>query len=163
MLSENINEMEQAISWREDVRDLREFLRFTGYVIAGSRKFLWLFMNAYVSVFAAVIIAFSFAAMIVFSRMYGYRLYVDSVRVFGTYYTQLLIGIIVITTGLLAHRFKQWNQIWYGAVEVIFGCVSSIAIASSLSPSNRILGPLSSLIGCAYVIARGMNNVRWED
>jgi len=122
-------------------------------------KIIWLVISSYISVFAAVMITFGFAAMLAFVKMYGYRIYAYSVQVLGTHFTQLMIGFIVIACGWMAHRFKRKNQVRYGAVEVIFGAVSAFAIASSLSPASRMLGPLTSLIGCAYVIARGMSNV----
>ena len=141
------------------MRTLIDYLRVGVYVIGRVTKFVWMALGAYVSVFAAIMIAFSFAAFFMLIKVYGYGVYIYSIQVLGTHSTQLIIALIVIASGLIAHLFKQRNQIWYGTVEMIFGSVSSLAISANLSSGSTILGPLSSLIGCAYVIARGLNNI----
>jgi hypothetical protein len=54
-----------------------------------------------------------------------------------------------------------WRGNWcgYGTVEIIFWIVSGFSIAFSLQPDKPWMPQGATLVGCAYVIARGMNNV----
>jgi hypothetical protein len=80
-------------------------------------------------------------------------------RLIGSHATQILLGILVLCMGIGAHWFKRMNQLWYGMVEIMFGAFSGFCIAYTMYPSTAHLTQWSSLVGCAYVIARGFNNV----
>jgi len=86
-------------------------------------------------------------------------IYAAMARVLGAHLSQFIIGLFIATMGFVAHRFKQRNQRWYGMVEVMIGIVSGFSIAFGMVPSHVVLAQWASLIGCSYVIARGLNNV----
>ncbi len=71
----------------------------------------------------------------------------------------LLFGTGVSVLGWTAHWFKLRNQIWYGAIEVVFGMISGFDISADFSINRPLAPQFAALIGCAYVIARGLNNV----
>jgi hypothetical protein len=89
----------------------------------------------------------------------GPPLYSWAARTIGTYLTHLIIGAVVVFLGIAAHWFKGKNQRWYGMVEVLFGSISGFGIALNISPRNSWLTQGAALVGCAYVIARGLNNI----
>jgi hypothetical protein len=89
----------------------------------------------------------------------GPALYAITARAISPHLTQLLIGSFVVAVGFAAHWFKGKNQHWYGRIEVLFGIVSAFSIAVSLSADRPWLPQGATLVGCAYVIARGMNNM----
>lgn len=83
----------------------------------------------------------------------------------GAHFTQMLVAGIVIGAGWSAARFKRQNQRWYGYVEVFFGVMSAIAIVSRTNFAAVEFAALSlaqygGLIGSAYVVARGLTNIR---
>jgi hypothetical protein len=82
-----------------------------------------------------------------------------SLRRFGDHLVQLLIIGLVIGVGFFAHEFKKWDQYFYGLVEVCFGICSTIILVFSIAPAEMHLTQWASLIGTAYVIARGRNNI----
>jgi hypothetical protein len=94
-----------------------------------------------------------------FAKTKGLALYALTARTIGPHLTQISIGTIVACIGFAAHWFKGKSQHWYGMVEVIFGIVSGFSIALNLSADHPWLPQGARLVGCAYVIARGMNNV----
>jgi uncharacterized membrane protein YjjB (DUF3815 family) len=70
-----------------------------------------------------------------------------------------IVGLTTTLVGFLAHWFKRKNQRIYGRVEMAFGMVPGFAIASAINPERPLLPQCVSLVGCAYVIARGLNNI----
>ena len=42
---------------------------------------------------------------------------------------------------------------------MVFGTVSAFAIAAAFTPERAMLPQCASLLGCTYVIARGLNNI----
>jgi hypothetical protein len=84
--------------------------------------------------------------------------------VFGLHLTQLLVSVLVIAVGWSAHRFKLRNKLWYGYVEVVFGAGSAIAVVSRVNFAaiefrSLTLAQYAALVGTAYVVARGLNNI----
>ena len=77
----------------------------------------------------------------------------------GTHGTQVVIGTGICLMGFGAHAFKKHNQFLYGVVEVIFGGSSAFAVALGISSRSATPSQWATLVGCAYVIARGLNNV----
>lgn len=105
-----------------------------------------------------IFVAATYGAMVLFGN-YGKSTYLYLVRVVGPHRTQFIIWLGICAVGLVAHYFKRMSQRWYGMVEVIIGVASAFSIAIGLAPDRISLAQWSSLVGCAYVIARGMNNV----
>ena len=72
---------------------------------------------------------------------------------------KIRVAILLIFFGVGAHFFKRISQWWYGSVEVIFGMASIITISWTLIGNGITLVQWASLIGAAYVVARGLNNM----
>jgi len=72
---------------------------------------------------------------------------------------QFSIAVGVIIVGVLAFLFKRKNQLLYGITEICFGIVSAVTLATSALPSEMRLTQWASLVGCVYVVARGLANV----
>jgi hypothetical protein len=77
----------------------------------------------------------------------------------------MLVAGIVIGAGWSAALFKRRNQLWYGYVEVFFGVMSAIAIVSrtnfaAVEFATLSLAQFGGLVGCVYVVARGLANIR---
>jgi len=83
----------------------------------------------------------------------------------GAHFTQMFVAGIVIGAGWSAAIFKRRNQLWYGYVEVFFGVMSAIAIVSrtnfaAVEFATLSLAQFGGLVGCIYVVARGLTNIR---
>jgi hypothetical protein len=70
---------------------------------------------------------------------------------------QLLVIFAVMFSGWILHRFKQWNQYLYGVTETAFGVASIIRVASGIG-QQALLTQWTIIVGCVYIIARGLNN-----
>ena len=77
----------------------------------------------------------------------------------GTKHSGEALGLTVVAVGYVAHRFKRISQRWYGVVEVAFGVASGFAVAFSIYTPSPSVTQWATLIGCAYVLTRGLNNV----
>ena len=66
------------------------------------------------------------------------------------------IAILVWPVGWAAFRFKQFNQKWYGMVEVVVGIVTAFA-----TTTKGAFGPtqLLAIVGTIYVVSRGFSNI----
>lgn len=101
----------------------------------------------------------AFAEIVAFLG-YGIRsIFSFLIRALGLQIAQLVVAATVVFLGIAAHRFKKWNQQLYGIGEIIFGGTSAIGVASGLSSSQVLFSRWAALAGCAYVVARGLNNV----
>ena len=80
-------------------------------------------------------------------------------RILGLHGIQITLLTSVIAIGWIAHKFKMRNQLWYGVVEIFFGIGSGASVSFSMSPGRAMFAQLVTLAGCAYVVARGFNNV----
>jgi len=81
-------------------------------------------------------------------------------QIFGVQVTQLLISLIVIALGSFAFLFKQKRLHSYGLVEVIFAAVAAVIASRQIKPNTEWAGPIASLIGCVYIVSRGLSNMR---
>jgi hypothetical protein len=72
------------------------------------------------------------------------------------------IWLFVCVIGVAAHTFKLVNKFRYGITEIAFGVISSGVIVFRISPNDSVFSQWAALVGCAYVIARGMNNAFGE-
>jgi hypothetical protein len=77
----------------------------------------------------------------------------------GVATAQLLIGVCVVGAGTFAYWFKNENPLLYGKLEVIFGALSALVVSRGTDPENITLAQWATLIGAAYVVARGLNNM----
>lgn len=82
----------------------------------------------------------------------------------GLHATQVLVAVVVITAGFGAHRFKQASKLLYGYHEILFGVLSSVLVVSRINFAaiefrNLSLAQYGTLVGAAYVVGRGFNNV----
>ena len=75
------------------------------------------------------------------------------------YGAQFLVAIVVVSMGVFAHWFKRMNQAWYGGVECAFGVIYGISTAFGIRPGEPMFGHWATLVGCIYIIARGLNNI----
>lgn len=105
------------------------------------------------------IAALGFGIALAQTFKHGRALYVAMILALGPHIVQIGIGVIVVGFGIGAHWFRRLNQRWYGMVEVVFGAVSGFTIAFSMIPSRPAPSQWASLVGCAYVVARGLNNM----
>jgi hypothetical protein len=78
---------------------------------------------------------------------------------FGLHRLQAFIAAGVVGIGLLAHYFKKRNQYLYGLVEIAFGAGSALSISIGMTPGDILFSRWAALAGCAYVVARGANNL----
>jgi hypothetical protein len=77
----------------------------------------------------------------------------------GIAIAQLLIGVCVVGAGTGAYWFKNKNLLWYGRVEIVFGSLPALAISAGLNPENVSAAQWASLVGAAYVIGQGLDNM----
>jgi hypothetical protein len=54
---------------------------------------------------------------------------------------------------------KEKNLWRYGMVEIAFGVAASISITFRMNLNQSVLAQWVALVGCAYVVARGLNNL----
>lgn len=80
-------------------------------------------------------------------------------RTTSLYGAQFLVAIVVISLGFAAHLFKRINQRWYGGVECAFGVIYGVSTAFGIRPGEPMFGHWATLVGCIYIIARGLNNI----
>jgi hypothetical protein len=91
--------------------------------------------------------------------VYGTRVFNYLVHTVGPYSTKVFISGLVIAAGVGAYWFKRQNAYLYGLTEVVFGSSATIAVTFRISPNQSMLAQWITLIGCAYVIARGLSNM----
>jgi len=106
--------------------------------------------------FAGILIAVWFAVRLVWNH--GPAWFAFASHILGIYGAQSTTAAAVIVAGVCAHWFKQKKQKWYGMVEVAFGGVAGWSICFTLAPGQALFSQWAALVGCAYVIARGLNN-----
>ena len=93
-----------------------------------------------------------------FGRFSGFFLWLD--HIMGRQLSGILAALIVFSFGMLAHRFKQESQYWYGVVEVLFGASYAFSTVLSMKAEEAMFARWATLFGCVYVVARGLNNMR---
>jgi hypothetical protein len=80
-------------------------------------------------------------------------------RVGSNNYRILIVGLVCVL-GIAAHYIKRLSQYFYGFVGLILAISSGFAVALSISGAMPSLAQFSSLVGCAYATASGMNDMR---
>jgi hypothetical protein len=76
----------------------------------------------------------------------------------GLHGAQFILGVGVLVAGFFAHWFKQKSQKWYGFLEVVFGLCYGFSVAFSIRPGEPMFARWATLVGCVYIVARGLNN-----
>jgi hypothetical protein len=71
---------------------------------------------------------------------------------------QTLVSLAILGAGVFAFWFKRKRQLWYALFEVAFGSASGVNISFSTAHSGPLFAQWAAMVGCAYVIARGLNN-----
>jgi len=82
----------------------------------------------------------------------------------GLHSTQFIVAMLVVAAGFGAHRFKQTSKLFYGYSEVAFGVLSAVLVVTRINFvaaefRSLSLAQYGTLVGCAYVVARGLNNI----
>jgi hypothetical protein len=90
---------------------------------------------------------------------YGTKTFWFLGKVLGRRWAEIVLVFFVCGVGWLAHRFKQWQQGWYGLTEIIFGVVSAGNIAFSMIPGSSTMPQWVALFGSTYIIVRGLGNL----
>src|ERR1700680_4558093 len=80
------------------------------------------------------------------------------VHKYGVKEAQFVVMGVVVAAGFAAFFFKRRSQLTYGLVELCFGCLSSIRISLSLGTDLHYSSKWAELVGCAYIVARGLSN-----
>ena len=89
---------------------------------------------------------------------YGPGWFVYASKIVGLYGAQAIVALAVIAIGVGAHKLKQKKQRWYGRIEVAFGAAAAVNLCFTLLPGQSLFSQWAALIGCAYIIARGLGN-----
>jgi hypothetical protein len=114
--------------------------------------------RAFIGRLVFVVMFFLAWSMIIMFRLV-YLMVPVVARFLGDYGTKLLVTTCIVGLGLLAYEFKKRDQLFYGRVEICFGIASAITLAFSSKPNEMHLTQWASLVGAAFVIARGRNNI----
>jgi hypothetical protein len=135
------------INFRKHVRRLVELVR----------KMDW---AERVAAFLQILVVLLSAAMTFLSPFRSFaHFFIWFNRVAGERVLGFMLFAGVINMGVVAHQFKKQNQLWYGVVEVIFGAAYGFSTAFSIKPLDQGFGRWATLVGCTYIIARGLNNI----
>jgi hypothetical protein len=97
--------------------------------------------------------------VITMSYRYGTKIFWFLGRVLGRRGAEIVLVFFICVIGWLAHRFKQWQQGWYGLTEIVFGVVSAANIAFTMIPGSSTMPQWVGLFGSTYIIVRGLSNV----
>lgn len=72
---------------------------------------------------------------------------------------QLVVAVVVLTSGVIAYWTKRNFQMSYGLAELFFGVATAYSNANGLATKEAALAKWTALVGAIYVVSRGMNNV----
>jgi hypothetical protein len=110
--------------------------------------------------------AASFAMVLIFAAVfdvvyfYVSRMFWALGSAFGVRGAEAALVVLVFGAAWLAFQFKMRQQGWYGLCEVGFGIGSAATVARTMVPGSSTLPQWMALVGCGYVMVRGMTNVR---
>jgi hypothetical protein len=90
---------------------------------------------------------------------YGSKTFWFLGRMLGRRRAEIVLVLFICVIGWLAHRFKQWQQGWYGLTKIVFGVVSATNIAFTMIPGSSTMPQWVGLFGSTYIIVRGLSNV----
>jgi hypothetical protein len=90
---------------------------------------------------------------------YGAKTFWFLGKILGRRGAEIVLVVFICVIGWLAHRFKQWQQGWYGLTEIIFGVVSAGNIAFTMIPGSSTMPQWVGLFGSTYIIVRGLSNL----
>jgi 4-hydroxybenzoate polyprenyltransferase len=91
---------------------------------------------------------------------YGSKTFWYLGQILGRSAAEVVLIFLVLLVAALAYALKQRQQGWYGLTEIIFGTGSVGNIAFSMVPGSTTFPQWVALFGCAYIIVRGLSNVK---
>lgn len=101
-----------------------------------------------------------FAAVFDVVYFYASRVFWALGRAFGVRGAEVALVVLLFGVAWLAFEFKRRQQGWYGLCEIGFGITSGATVAATMVPGSSTLPQWMALVGCGYIIVRGMTNVR---
>ena len=79
---------------------------------------------------------------------------------FGLEEIQVGAAIIAVLLGCGAHWFKQFDQLWFGNFEVLFGVATAFQSGRAFTRDSSAIEVWIALGASAYIVARGLGNRR---
>ena len=73
---------------------------------------------------------------------------------------QVGAAIIAVLLGCGAHWFKQFDQLWFGNFEVLFGVATAFQSGRAFTKDSSAIEVWIALGASAYIVARGLGNRR---
>jgi hypothetical protein len=101
----------------------------------------------------------SFLAAFVLPRGRVGRFFIWIGQTIGPHFVGLMLFYLVVAAGFLAHELRKTNLKAYGIVEIAFGMGYALSAAFTIRPGEAMLSHWTTLVGCTYIIARGLSNV----
>jgi hypothetical protein len=108
---------------------------------------------------ASYILAAGIFAFTELGYHYGSKIFWFLGKTLGKGGADSVLVLVVCGVGYLAHRFKQWQQGWYGLTEIGFGVISAANVAFTMIPGNSTLPQWIGLLACIYITVRGLGNL----
>jgi hypothetical protein len=72
---------------------------------------------------------------------------------------QVVVGLAVLAVGALAYRFKRDHQFLFGLVELPVALATAMISAGGISRSPDSFSRIATIVGCIYVVSRGLENM----
>lgn len=72
---------------------------------------------------------------------------------------QIVGSMTVLLIGTCAYVVRLQRQFWYGALEVAAAVLVAINTMGTAKPNQETLAQDTALIGAAYIVVRGLNNM----
>ncbi|HUA33599.1 MAG TPA: hypothetical protein VMA09_08330 [Candidatus Binataceae bacterium] len=129
-------------------------LTVLGVAAVGARYFPGLRVRAF-----DVIESLASAAVFVVFYYYGDIAYDKVAAELGEHVAQIAIAVVAVATGAFMHWFKRRNLMLYALIEVAFGVASAFSISQSMNTSSILLTQVAALVGCAFIVSRGLDNL----
>jgi hypothetical protein len=83
-----------------------------------------------------------------------------AIGILTLFVVKCIVVVVVIGSGVLAYKFKRWNQKVYAVVEGAIAVLSVVAVTASLNPGEKEFAKWATLAGLAYVIVRAQENYK---
>lgn len=99
------------------------------------------------------------AAVFVVVYYYGDIAYDTVATELGEHVAQIAIAVVAVTIGACMHWFKRQNLMLYALIEIAFGVASAFSVSQSMNMSTVMLTQVAALVGCAFIVSRGLDNL----
>ena len=103
---------------------------------------------------------FFLADVVILLAPYAGQGYSWAMQTLGLQAAHLLLAASVISLGIGAFFFKTDYQPAYGVVELLFAAVGAVIAARQIHPGGDWSGQIATLIGCVYIVSRGLGNIK---